>query len=229
MKGSALPNNWKQPSEAERDAVAWAVALASDPDSGAHAELVNACLLCGSPTIADVANLLHLQTDHVEAYHDLFFNVMSRRSERVYINLIAYPGRGTCLPISLHSEHPSRPLLATAVRCENLPMLLRYLGWANAVDPTATLREASQSALLMLLNELPGKIISLGSDPHFSQKLLIEALRSARSTVGQETTDETLTDEWDEFSKFAEGIFADDVEKLEQRILLEMEQSRTSP
>jgi hypothetical protein len=225
MNRTTLPNGWKTPSESERHAVAWATSLASDPNSKAYAELVNAYLLCGSSTIGDVASLLGLQTDHLEAYHDLFFNVLSRRSELAYINLIAHPGIGTSLPVDMNS--PTRPLLALSVRCDNLSMLQRYLGWADATDTETNLKDASQNALLMLVNELPGKIMCAGGDPKFSAKLFAEALRSARSSVGQDTG-EALAGGDDDFSKFAETLLANDVEELQNRIRQKMEQPAAS-
>jgi len=224
MYGSVLPDKKKQPTGAEREAVTWAVALARDPTSEAYAEIVNACLICGNSTPGEVADLLGEDADHIAAYHDLFFNVIARRNDKAYIHLIAYPGKGTSLPLPMSSGEATRPLLALAMSCQNLRMFAEFLNWDSPAEATASLAEMSSGVLKDLIRRVPGIFHLLSGDKEFAKELPYLAIQTARGVLQLESKDDAsgYGGGDDDFSKFAETLLQGNVQALEERIRQQM-------
>ncbi len=61
------------------------------PEHRPTRELIEALLLCPGSTTARVASVLNIEPDVVEAYECLFFNVIDRRADSLFLRNVVYP------------------------------------------------------------------------------------------------------------------------------------------
>lgn len=110
-------------------------ALAIRHAMGTTRTTVEGLLLSAGSTVESVAKLCSMPTDVISAYERLFFNVLDRREDAVYLQQIVYPhGR----LVELMDDYMTR---------ENLGMLVRRAGYVNGADDVMFIMGASTNAL----------------------------------------------------------------------------------
>lgn len=117
-------------------ATAWYLGTTKEPHAKRAAEVIQALLLVENSTIGDVAKLLRLDREIIAAYERLFFNVLSRRDDVLYIKNIVYPdGR----MVELFDDY---------LRDEPLGKILTRAGWNNGVEDVMFLAGLRRPELL---------------------------------------------------------------------------------
>jgi len=125
-------------------AISQAMALAAPSMASVRAGL-EGCLLAPNATVASAAKLTGLQRDTVAAYEKLFFNVLDRKDDVMYLQRIVYP----------HGRMVE--LMDNYIQQTALTDLCRRAGYNNGAEDVMFFMGASNNALEALLQAASAK------------------------------------------------------------------------